>query len=315
MTKTRTEKISLIIPCFNEEGNVALLYEQIKNHLDGYRTEYIFVDDCSRDNTLSVIRHLASEDSSVKYLSFSRNFGHQYAIRAGLEYATGDCAITIDADLQHPPELITSMVDKWKEGYDIVFTVRNDFENVPLLKRISASVFYKFLNFISDIDIKQGSADFRLLDKRIVKILVNDITEYHLFYRGMISWLGFKQAYIEYIPNKRYSGESKYSLSRMISFAIDGITSFSIKPLKIATLLGLLLSSFSGIYGVYAIIISVFTDKALTGWTSLILSILFVGGVNMVLLGIIGEYIGKLYIQSKRRPLFLVKVSNIKTDE
>lgn len=315
MTVTEKKKISLIIPCFNEEGNIGLLYDQLKKNLTDFRIEYIFVDDCSWDKTLSIIQNLALIDPDVKYLSFSRNFGHQYAIRAGLECATGDCTITIDADLQQPPELLKLMIDKWKEGYDIVFTVRNDIKNVPFFKRITASVFYKFLNLISDIEIQQGAADFRLLDRRIVEILINDITEYHLFYRGMISWLGFKQTYISYVPNKRHSGESKYSLSKMVALAMDGITSFSIKPLKIATIIGLLLSVFSGIYGIYVIWISLFTENAVEGWTSVILSVLFVGGVNMILLGIIGEYIGKMYIQSKKRPFFLVKNSNIKKSE
>lgn len=305
--------ISIIIPCFNEEDNVDVIYKKIAEVLPGeYRPEYIYVDDCSCDKTLAIIQNLALIDSNVKYISFSRNFGHQYAIRAGLECAAGDCTITIDADLQHPPELIRTMIDKWEEGFDIVYTVRNDIKNVPVFKRFTAAIFYKLLSLISEIDIPQGAADFRLLDKRIVEILVNDIREYHLFYRGMISWLGFKQTSIEYLPNKRHSGVTKYSLSKMFALAMDGITSFSIRPLKIATIMGLLLSLFSAFYGIYVIYISLFTDITIAGWTSVILSVLFVGGVNMVLLGIIGEYIGKLYIQSKRRPFFLIKSSNIK---
>jgi dolichol-phosphate mannosyltransferase len=254
------------------------------------------------------------KDIDVKYLSFSRNFGQQSALRAGLEYSTGDCVISMDADLQHPPELLIEMISKWEEGYDIVYTIRKDIENVTVFKNITASVFYKLINYLSDIEIKQGSADFRLLDKRIVKILTNDITEYHLFYRGLISWIGYNQTSIEYIPKRRFSGKTKYSVLKMINLAIDGITSFSIKPLKLAILLGLILFILSGIYGLYALGMSVFTDQTVKGWTSVILSILFVGDINMVLLGIIGEYVGKIYIQSKKRPYFLLKKTNIRNE-
>lgn len=302
--------ISIVIPCYNEEGNIEILFNQINNILSDTKIEYIFVDDNSNDNTLSIIENLSKINVNVKYLSFSRNFGHQYALRAGLEYATGDCVISMDADLQHPPELLKTLINKWQEGYDIVYTIRKDVENVSIFKKISSTFFYKLINSLSDIEINQGSADFRLLDKKIVHILINDITEYHLFYRGLISWIGFKQIGVEYIPNKRFSGKSKYSILKMISFAIDGITSFSIKPLKLAILLGMLLSVLSGIYGIYVIGMALFTNETVKGWSSVLLSILFIGGVNMVLLGIIGEYIGKLYIQSKNRPYFLIKKTN-----
>jgi glycosyltransferase involved in cell wall biosynthesis len=307
--------ISIVIPCYNEEGNIEILYDQINNVLAGNIIEYIFVDDNSNDKTLSILEKLSKNNDNVKYLSFSRNFGHQSALRAGLEYSTGDCVISMDADLQHPPEILQSLIDKWKEGYDIVYTIRKDVENISRFKKVTASLFYKLINNLSDIEIKQGSADFRLLDKRIVNVLTNDITEYHLFYRGLISWIGYNQAAIEYIPNKRFSGDSKYSILKMMNFAIDGITSFSIKPLKLAILLGLILSLLSGLYGIYVIGMLIFNDETVKGWTSVMLSILFIGGINMILLGIIGEYIGKLYIQSKKRPYFLIKKTNIKNEQ
>lgn len=306
--------ISIVIPCYNEEGNIEILYNQINNFLPDTTIEYIFVDDNSNDNTLNIIEHLSKINTNVKYLSFSRNFGHQSALRAGLEYSTGDCVISMDADLQHPPELLQTLINKWKEGYDIVYTIRKDIENVSIFKKATSAFFYRLINSLSDIEINQGSADFRLLDKRIVRVLTNDITEYHLFYRGLISWIGYNQIGIEYVPNKRFSGKSKYSFMKMVNFAIDGITSFSIKPLKLAILLGLLLSVLSGIYGVYVLGMSIFTDETVKGWSSVLLSILFIGGVNMVLLGIIGEYMGKLYIQSKNRPYFLIKKTNIKNE-
>lgn len=269
------------------------------------------MDDYSSDRTLPLIEQLSAGNPNVKYISFSRNFGHQSALRAGLEYAKGDCVITMDADLQHPAELLQPLLCKWEEGYDVVYTVRNDRENVSGFKRITSAMFYKIMNRLSDVEIKQGSADFRLMDKKIVEILVRDITEYHLFYRGLISWIGYNQTGIEYVPNKRFSGESKYSMRKMINFAVEGITSFSIRPLKLAILLGFTLSLFSGFYGAYAIGMSVFTNETVKGWTSILLCVLFIGGVNMILLGIIGEYIGKLYIQSKNRPYFLIKKTNI----
>lgn len=312
MEDINRRRVSIVIPCYNEEGNIEKLYDQIKLIVTEHIVEYLFVDDNSSDRTLEILENLASKDENVRYLSFSRNFGHQSALRAGLEFSTGDCVISMDADLQHPPELLPAMICKWNEGYDIVYTIRRDIENVSFFKKVTASVFYKLINFLSDVEIKVGAADFRLLDKKIVKILINDISEYHLFYRGLISWIGFKQTGIEYIPNKRYSGKTKYSFLKMLNLALNGISSFSIKPLKIAILLGLILSLLSGIYGLYVLWISVFTDKTVEGWTSVILSILFIGGINMILLGIIGEYVGKIYIQIKQRPHFLISKTNIK---
>jgi polyisoprenyl-phosphate glycosyltransferase len=311
MGENNKKLISIVIPCYNEEGNIEILYNQIKQILPSYEIEYLFVDDNSTDKSLEIIEKLASLDANIKYLSFSRNFGHQSALKAGLDYSKGDCVISMDADLQHPPGLLPVLIKKWEEGYDVVITVRKDVQNVTYFKKITAFLFYKLINYLSDVNIKEGSADFRLLDKRIVQVLNNDIGEYHLFYRGLISWIGYKQTSVEYIPNKRHSGKSKYSILKMLAFAINGVTSFSIKPLKIAILLGLILSLLSGVYGFYALWISIFTDETVQGWTSVILSILFIGGINMILLGIIGEYVGKIYIQIKNRPHFLINKTNI----
>ena len=241
-------KISIVIPCHNEEGNVELLYRKVRESLPEYIVEFVFVDDNSNDKTLDILEELSQKDNNIKYVSFSRNFGHQSALRAGLQYSTGDCVISMDGDLQHPPELIKSLIEKWKEGYSIVYTIRKDVANVSGFKKLTASLFYRLINSLADIEIKPGAADFRLLDKKIVRILVDDISEYHLFYRGLISWIGYKQTFIEYIPNKRHSGETKYSFKKMVNFAIDGITSFSIRPLKLAILLGMILSCISAVY-------------------------------------------------------------------
>lgn len=303
--------ISIVIPCYNEEGNVRIIFDQINNALSDYYVEFIFVDDHSRDRTLEMLEQLSRDHGNVKYLSFSRNFGHQSALRAGLGYATGDCVISMDADLQHPPELLNQLIHKWREGYDVVYTIREDDENIPFFKKTSSRLFYWLINSLSDVEIKSGSADFRLLDKKIVRILVNDITEYHLFYRGLISWVGYKQTGISYSPNKRFSGSTKYSFTKMLSFAIEGITSFSIRPLKLAILFGLIITVLSGIYGIFVVSMAIFTDETVRGWSSVLTSILFIGGVNMVLLGIIGQYVGKLYIQSKKRPYYLVQKTNL----
>ena len=313
MEDKNTKRISLIVPCYNEEGNVSKLYHALKQILEDYRIEFVFVDDCSTDDTLAVIEALAAEDPAVKYVSFSRNFGHQSALRAGLEYATCDCVISLDADMQHPPELLPDMIRLWKEGYDIVFTLRQDVAKLPWFKRFTSSLFYKLINGLSEVHVQKGAADFRLIDRKIVDVLVHDITEYHLFYRGMINWIGYRQIGIPYTPNARLSGKTKYSFRKMVNLALDGVTSFSIKPLKFAIVLGMLLAAFSAVYALFALGMALFTDQTVRGWTSVILSILFIGGVNMILLGIIGEYIGKIYMQVKKRPHFLVKKTNAET--
>jgi len=304
--------IHIIIPCHNEENNIELLYYQIKDVLKDAHFEIIFIDDCSTDNTLDVIESLASKDDCIKFLSFSRNFGHQNALKAGIDHATGDCVISMDGDLQHPPETLSKLLKKWQEGYDIVYTVRNDNEGVSFLKKTTSTFFYKIINFLSDTEIKSGTADFRLMDRKVIEVLKNNINEYQLFYRGLIPWIGYKQFGVDYVPNKRNSGKSKYSFFKMLNFAIEGITSFSIKPLKLAQTLGLLLTLFSIFYGIYAICMSLFTTDTIKGWTSTLISILFIGGVNMMLLGIIGEYIGKIYLQVKNRPHYIISKSNIK---
>ena len=315
MTVNKAYVISIVIPCYNEEGNIKVLYEKTKSCLHNKTVEFIFVDDNSSDSTLSILENLSKTDTSVKFISFSRNFGHQNALKAGLDNATGDCVISMDADLQHPPEMLPELIDKWLEGYDIVYTLRKDVENTSFFKKITSSLFYKLMNRFSEVEIKEGSADFRLLDRKIVDILKNDFSEFHLFYRGLISWVGFKQIGVEYIPHKRFSGTTKYSIGKMFSFAVNGITSFSIKPLKFAILLGIFISIISVFYALYVLYIAIFTNTAVEGWTSVILSVLFIGGINMILLGIIGEYIGKMYLENKKRPHFLIKQTNINNKE
>ncbi len=301
--------ISIVIPCYNEEGNILKIFDTLKSEVSG-RLEIIFVDDGSTDATLSGIKGLAQKDKEVSYISFSRNFGHQSAIKAGIDHATGDCIIMLDADMQHPPSLIPEMIGHWKNGYDIVNTIRKDTAKTGLVKRVTSNLFYRVLNAMSDVRIKPGSADFRLIDRKVAQVL-GGLKEYHLFFRGIIPWVGFRQYDLHYIPNTRFSGATKYTFKKMVSFAASGITSFSTKPLKIAIYVGFVISFFTFVYAVYALAIFFFSDKALSGWTSLILSILFIGGLQISLLGIIGEYLGKLFMESKQRPHYIINSTNL----
>lgn len=301
--------ISVVIPSFNEEGNVEIICNKLVDLLDQKQLEIIFVDDGSTDQTLLNIRKLSKKYSCVKYLSFSRNFGHQSALKAGLDYSKGDCVVSIDCDLQHPPELITKMLEKWNSGYDIVYTVRDD-SRTPFFKKMTAAIFYKLINSLSDLDIEPGAADFRLLDRKVVEIIKSN-NERALFLRGLINWVGFKSFALKYLPNKRYSGVTKYSFKKMLMLATDGITSFSTKPLKLSTYLGFFLSLFSSVYAIYAIILHFTNNKVISGWTSVIISILFLGGIQLLILGIIGEYIGKMFIETKKRPMYIISDSNL----
>jgi len=305
------QTVSIIIPCYNEASNIEAIKEAIERIIINYTLEFIFIDDGSTDNSLSILKDLAKDDKRIKYISFSRNFGHQYAIKAGIDHATGDCVVTMDADLQHKPEVVLQMLEKWQQGFDIVYTVKNNTNNLPFFKKITARLFNTLFHYLADGHASLPGADFRLIDKHIAEILKTDFQEYHLFYRGIIGWIGFKQHAINYTPEKRLSGRTKYSYKKMGNFAADGITSFSIKPLRMVTLSGLFISIFAFAYGLYALYISFFTTQAITGWTSVILSILIIGGLQLLFLGVIGEYLGKMFFEIKKRPHYLIKEKKI----
>jgi dolichol-phosphate mannosyltransferase len=300
--------ISLIVPCHNEEGNIELLYHKITEQISKLKIDYelIFIDDGSTDNTFGIIKLLSQINPKLKSIRLSRNFGHQAAIIAGLNHCNGDCLIMMDADLQHPPELIPEMIQKWIDGYDIVNTIREDSDDISFFKRVTSIGFYKIINQISKTKIEAGSADFRLLDRKVIDSF-NEIEEYSLFIRGMINWVGFSSTSIPYKANERFSGTSKYSLRKMLSFAVDGITSFSSAPLHISMIFGLICSFLSFIYMIYALYINFFTDKALEGWTSIIISILFIGGIQLISIGILGEYLSKIFYEVKKRPRYLIR--------
>lgn len=300
-------KISFVIPAYNEEGNVSLLAEKIITEIDTrFDYEMIFVNDGSTDNTLQILKLLNKNNPKMHYISLSRNFGHQNALRAGIDYASGDCVISMDADLQHPPSLIRPMIDKWLEGYHIVYTVREETSNLGFLKRKTSKSFYRLINFLSDMKIEEGTADFRLMDKKVVDIIKNTSGP-PLFLRGSIPQLGFKQYKIVYQPGKRYSGDTKYTLKKMFLLALNGISWFSVKPLRYLLIIGAVISFLSFCYGTYAIFVHFFTKRTVSAWTSIICSIIFIGGLQLLLLGIIWRYLGKLFIQAKGRPFYVVE--------
>ena len=306
-------EISIVIPTYCEEGNISELYNQLESELkkvEIHSFEIIYVNDGSHDNSLTKIKELTVHDNRVKFIHFSRNFGHQNALRAGLDFAQGAAVISMDADLQHPPELIATLIEHWRSGNKVVYTKRKDTSDLSFFKKLNSKMFYKLVNYLSETKLEEGTADFRLLDRSVVEALKN-FNENNLFYRGIIPGLGFKQHGVEYIPNERFSGNTKYTFSKMVRFALTGITSSSAKPLYFSIYLGAFLALCSFFYALYAIYVSLFTTEAVAGWTSTIASILFIGGIQLMMLGIVGVYLGKLFSESKKRPNYIIEESNI----
>ncbi|MBP2617529.1 glycosyltransferase family 2 protein [Chryseobacterium jejuense] len=307
------KKISIVIPAHNEEDNVALVHERIKEVFSGlknYEFEIIFVNDGSRDTTQQKLEELSQKHKEVKFIEFSRNFGHQPAVKAGMDFADGNAVISMDGDLQHPPELIPEMLKKWEEGYDIVFTVRTYPKQISYFKRKTSDVFYKLLSSLSDVNLtKGGGSDFRLMDANAVEAM-RSFKEDDLFLRGLTSWMGYKQIGIDFTAGERLAGESSYNLKKMLKFAFTGITAFSVKPLYLAAYLGFLFSFFSVIgyagYVIYAFVVR----TEISGWASLIMTIVFFGGIQLIILGIIGIYLGKIFKQVKERPNYIIKNKN-----
>ncbi len=302
--------ISVVVPVFNEElalpAFTARLLPVLRDGACNY--EIIFVDDGSQDGTPRVLDHLASAHAEIKIVSFARNFGHQAALLAGLSAARGQCVISLDGDLQHPPELIPQLISHWRAGAKIVATRRIDAVQTGFAKRVTSRLYYRLFSWLSGLPIEQGVADFRLLDRVVVDTLLQ-LKERTLFLRGLLTWLGYPQAVVEYQAEPRVAGRSKYSPRKMLSLAINGITAFSITPLRIAMVMGFIFSLVSFIYLSYAIAVYFFTDGAVAGWTSIVGSVLFLGGIQLLCLGIIGEYVGKVYQEVKRRPFYVLKDS------
>ncbi|MCQ2008599.1 MAG: glycosyltransferase family 2 protein [Sporolactobacillus sp.] len=303
-----TVKYSIVVPVFNEEKVIYESYKRLKTVMDRTYESYelLFVNDGSRDRTSELLNYISEGDTNVKVIEFSRNFGHQIAITAGMDYATGQAVVVIDADLQDPPELILKMIEKWEEGYDVVYGKRVERKGETFFKKLTASLFYRTLKMSTDIDIPLDTGDFRLIDRRVCDEMKR-IPEKNRFIRGLVSWVGFKQTAIEYVRDERLAGETKYPLKKMLKLSIDGLTSFSYKPLKLATYGGAFLSLAGFVYMIVALSLKLFTSSTVPGWTSLIVIQLLFSGFTLFILGVIGEYIGRIYDETKDRPLYIIK--------
>lgn len=302
----------MVIPIYNEESNIPILYERLKNTFaqTEYELEILMVHDGGTDNSLHRIKEISAKDSVLKYLDFSRNFGHQIAITAGIEHATGDAIIIMDGDLQDPPELLPTLIEKYKEGFEVVYAKRKKRHGVGIFKRLSYKIFYRLLKMLSPIDIPLDTGDFRIIDRKMAEVL-KKMPEKEKFVRGQIAWAGFRQTYIEYDRDKRLSGEPAYTFTKLLKLAMDGIFSFSNIPLRIATVMGLIVSVFSFIM-IGWVLFQRFSNPNydIQGWYSLMVSVLFIGGVQLISIGLIGEYISRMNSNMKNRPLYVVQDKN-----
>lgn len=299
---------SVVVPVYNEELVIRETYKRLKSVMDGLNEPYelIFVNDGSRDATAAIAKGICEEDRNVKFISFSRNFGHQVAITAGMDYSRGEAVVVIDADLQDPPEVITEMLKKWKEGYDVVFGQRIKRQGETFFKKLTAKLFYRFLKSMTDVDIPVDTGDFRLIDRKVCDAL-KSVNERNRYVRGIISWLGFRHTGVQFVREKRFAGETKYPFRKMVRFAFDAIASFSYKPLKLASYSGVTISFLSFLYLLVVLYQRLFTGSTIAGWASILAVSLFFNGIILVMLGIIGGYIGRIYDEVKGRPLYIVR--------
>jgi dolichol-phosphate mannosyltransferase len=300
--------LSVVAPVFNEAEGIRAFTDAVAaelNHVT-HAWEIVLVDDGSSDNTWEILQTLHAEESRIKIVRFSRNFGNQAAVSAGLKFAQGDAMITMDSDLQHPPELIPEMVQHWQDGFHSVFTIRTYSEDVGFVKRLTSSVFAKMMNLFSNVSLQEGIADYRLLDRKVVDS-VNSMEENARFLRAMISWLGFRQIGIPFTTKPRVAGTTKFSFTKLCRLALDSITSFSVLPLRWITACGLAVAAASLCYAAYVLGEVLMTGITSPGWPTLIVAILFLGGMQLTALGIVGEYVGRIYMETKRRPLFVVQ--------
>lgn len=308
------KKIAIVIPSFNEEGNIERLLQSLHAVLQPLSYDYalIFVDDGSRDGSLAKLKHLAANDERLFYVELSRNFGHQNALKAGVDLAKThqvNAVITMDGDMQHPPELLPQLLQQWEQGYDVVYTRRLEDQQLSYFKRKTSQAFYRVMNYLSNMQIEPGTADFRLMDEKVVAVF-SEFSENELFIRGLINWLGFKQQAIDYQPAARFAGHSKYTVSKMLRFAVQGITSFSTRPLHLAIVIGALFSLLAFVGYAGYVFYSLYFGHVISGWASLISTVVFFGGLNLLVAGIIGLYIGKLFMQSKQRPNYVIRSTN-----
>ncbi len=304
-------ELSIIIPVFNEEKNIPLMHQRIKDIMQNTNEtfEMIFVNDGSVDRSLDIIKTISTQPY-VKYISFSRNFGHQVAVSAGLDFASGNMVVIIDCDLQDPPELILEMIEKYRQGFKVVYARRISRKGETWFKKTTANLFYRTLAKITSTKIPLDVGDYRLMDKAIVEYL-KKMPEKNKFLRGQIAWIGFKQTYVDYERNERKYGETGYTFRKMVTLAMDAITSFSNWPLKVATIAGFIVSIIAFGVILYALYANLILHRTVTGWTSLIISVMFIGGIQLLCIGIIGEYISRINNQVKDRPLYIVEESTV----
>jgi len=302
-----TGMLSVVAPAYNEGGSLPTFIARLVATLEDVDEEWeaVIVDDGSRDDTWETIQRAAAEDDRVRGIRLSRNFGHQLALTAGMTVARGDQVITLDSDLQHPPEVIPALLAAAKRGFDVVYAVRSSQDAANFWKRFTARLFYKLLNRLSSLELPEGAADYRLMSRRVVDVLL-DMPERHRFLRGLVRWAGYEQSFIEYHRSPREAGETKYTPRRMLLFAWDAVVSFSSFPLRVASILGVGVSVLGWIYLVFVLATKLFTDRAVPGWTSVTAAVLVLGGAQLVFLGILGQYIGRMYDDVKQRPLFLI---------
>ncbi|MGA9192459.1 MAG: glycosyltransferase family 2 protein [Anaerolineales bacterium] len=307
MIDQRSTTFSIIAPVFNEADSVDTLHQRVEAVMEGLGEpwELLLVDDGSRDGSRERILQLAQEDRHVRPIIFSRNFGHQIAVTAGLDYSLGEAVVIIDADLQDPPEVIPELVEKWREGFEVVYAVRAERKGETWFKRATASLFYRLIYRITDVEIPVDTGDFRLIDRKVVDAL-KQMKERHRFLRGMAAWVGFRQIGVPYTRQARTAGETKYTLGKMVRFALNAVTGFSYFPLQIATYLGFVSAGISAVAIPVVIVLRLMGNQAFFGQASTLLAVLFLGGVQLISLGILGEYIGRLYDEAKGRPLYII---------
>lgn len=304
------KKISLIVPCYNEEQVIDMFYKEtvktLYNLKDKYEYEFVFVDDGSRDNTLNILREMKKKDDKISIISFSRNFGKEAGIYAGLNNATGDLVVIMDADLQHPPKIIIEMIKGIEEGYDTVTTRRINRKGEPLIKSAFSRLFYKVMSKIIDFELVQGAQDFRMMKREVVDAVLS-LKEYNRFSKGIFSWVGFKVKYIEIENVERVAGTTKWSFKSLFKYALEGMVSFSTVPLRISTILGLVISFIAIVSTCIIIIQTLIQGKVVPGYASIITAVLFMGGIQLICLGTIAEYISKMYLEIKDRPKYIVR--------
>lgn len=306
-----TPTLSVVIPVYNEEMNIGKLYQRLRNALEPLKTDWevVYVNDGSKDRSLSILRGLAESDSHVKYIDFSRNFGHQLAITAGIQHVRGEWIVIMDGDGQDPPELIPDLLSKAREGFEVVYARRRKRDGENFLKKLTARLFYRILAKITSIEIPVDTGDFRIIHRKIQRIL-SKMPEQHKYIRGQISWIGFNQTYLEYDREERMGGATKFTYRKMMRFALDGISSFSTWPLKVATISGFLVSAVAFVLILYSLYQKFFGTTE-PGWTSLHISVLFLGGIQLIGIGMLGEYLGRVSDNVKNRPHYIVRDSNI----